>query len=368
LLLALLGLISLAGCNAGRAFIASPSDYADYRRVRVANDIDERMAATWYYLEHRPDGPYRERLQRYFDKAEPVFFKVRRRSLKGLEAYLRALPDGPHASAALEELMTRRNDARREELALRLARVAGLRLDRERKKRKRASELLGWWLTSLLDEALWDRPLSQAPTEFVVRYRLALPRPVCEPDVDEPDHRRCYKSVARDFRVAADGKRVERRIAFDVELELDESWHLQRASIAGGGLFVATAEARTQRAIDERDEGGVASAAADFVGRLSAELAAGEVACNGGTNADGATLLDCEGLRLVVEPGRGGGDDILLVERVSPTEPGAEPPEADDDDADASADDDDDADDDGGADDAGDGNDDDDDDDGEPYD
>ena len=46
LLAVLLSLASL-GCNAGRTFIATPNDYADYRRVRIADNFDDRMAATW---------------------------------------------------------------------------------------------------------------------------------------------------------------------------------------------------------------------------------------------------------------------------------------------------------------------------------
>jgi hypothetical protein len=343
-------LISACGCNAGRAFIATPSDYADYRRVRIADSIEGRMAATWDYLEQRPDGEYHKRLSRYFAKAEPVFYKVKRRSMKGLEAYLRSLPHGPHAEDALEELMNMRMESRRGELLLRQARVAGIRLDFDRKKRHDAATLLTWWIGSLLNEALWDAPLSRAPKEFVVRYRLSLPRPECEPHDDDPDYRRCFKSVERGFRVAGGGKMVERTLAFDVELELDDRWRLTAATISGSGVFVSTVEAQLEETFDDAGE-----AARNFAAELGGVLAEKGTACNGGTNETGATILECESLRLTIEPGQGGGDDVIFIQRTSSDD------EGDDDDDD----DDDEGDDDEGDDDDDEGDDDDDDDEGD---
>jgi hypothetical protein len=308
--------------------------------VRVAQDVDERMAATWYYIKERPDGQYSDRLKRYFGKAEPVFYKVRRRSMKGLAAYLRALPDGPHAKEALDELMGLREASRRDELVTRQARQSQLRLDVDRDKRKEAAELLMWWLSTLLDQAMWQAPLSQAPKDFIIRYRLSLPRPVCEAHEDDPSHRRCFKSVARGFRVAGDGKLVDRNLAFDLELELDDHWTLRRVTLAGSSLFLSRAEAAQERALDGEDEALRLKIAAAFVNDLTQTMLEREVACNGGTNADGNTSLDCGALRITLEPGRRGGDDVMFVERIAKAVADDVP------DDDASAADDDDADDD----------------------
>jgi hypothetical protein len=272
------------------------------------------MAASWYYLEQRPEGQYHARLKRYFDKAEPVFYKARRRSMKGLEAYLRALPNGPHAGDVLGELMAMRDSSRRDQLMTRQARQAGLRLDVERHKREQAATLLGWWIGSLLDRRVWQRPLSDAPSEFVVRYRLALPRPECEPHDDDPDHQRCFKSVAQSFRIAGRGKLESRTLAFDLELELDERWHLMAATIAGPALFLTSVEAQRERIVDEGDAGAQKQAVDGFIAKLGAELAARDIACDGGSTEGGGTVLDCEGIRLTIEPGQGGGDDVLFVQ------------------------------------------------------
>ena len=317
------GLLLAAGCNAGRVFIASPGDYADYRRVRVAESADERLARAWEYLQDHPDGSYTERLQRYFDKAEPAFYRVRRRSAKGLEAYLRALPDGPHAEQALARLMDLRTERRREELDTRMARQTGMRLDLERSQRAAAAELLGWWLSQLLDRAVWQAPWSEAPGELLVRYSLALPVPSCEPDED--DGERCVKLVAGAYRVRAQGKRVDRQVAFDLELAFAASGRLRGVTIMGNSLFVRGLEAQRQEALDETPQQG-REAVSLFVAWLSAHLADRDVACSGGSEPDGSTVLDCEGLRLTIEPGQGGGDDLLLIGPVPSQLPAEELP------------------------------------------
>lgn len=312
---ALVGLVLLlTGCNAGRAFIASSGDYADYRAVRTANDVDARMAAAWEYLETRPDGRYAERLRSYFDKAEPVFFKVRSRSVKGLEAYLRALPNGPHADEAVELLMGMRDESRRESLDTREVRAITTRLDAERDKRESAAALLLWWLDAFADQKVWDKPLTEAPAELVVRYDLSLPQPRCDPDPAEPSHRRCVKPLEQRFRVPGNGKLEDRTLAFLLETELDERWRLVQLTITGAGILLATEEARSEKALGD-GEAEASRAAAAFVAKLTATLFEREVACNGGTDARGRTVLTCEGLRLTIEPGRDGGDDVMWIRR-----------------------------------------------------
>jgi hypothetical protein len=311
-------LVGATGCHAGKVFIASSGDYADYRRVRVAETADERLASAWEYLKSRPDGTYAERLQRYFDRAEPAFYRVRSRSAKGLEAYLRALPDGPHAAEALTRLVDLRTERRREELDSRMARQTGQRLDRERSQRAASAELLGWWLSRLLDGALWQAPLAQAPGDFLVRYRLALPAPTCEPDEGEGE--RCLKLVARSFRVRGEGRQLAREVAFDLELGLDARGRLRGVTLMGSAIFLRTLEAQREKALDD---GRTAEAVSLFVAWLGAHLAERDVACSGGSEPDGTIVLDCDRLRLTLSPGQGGGDDMVLIAPI-PSEPDGE--------------------------------------------
>jgi hypothetical protein len=317
-----------AGCNAGRVFIATSGDYADYRAVRVAENVDERLARSWAYLQTRPDGRYAERLRRFFSKAEPVFFRVRSRSIKGLEAYLRALPDGPHADEALELLVAKRDARRRDSTDARETLATTMRLDTERKKRARAAELLLWWVSSFMDVDVWKAPLSKAPKELVIRYRLSLPQPRCEAVPDEVAKQRCVKPIERGFRVPGDGQLEERALAFLLQVTLDERWHLQQVAISGEGIFLATEEARSGKAV-EGTATEQAAAAAAFVAQLTAGLFERGVACNGGTEASGRTVLNCEGLRLTLVPGSGGGDDVLHIFPEDEDDAGSEEPGVD---------------------------------------
>jgi hypothetical protein len=197
-----------------------------------------------------------------------------------------------------------------------------------------------WWVTSLLDETLWKASLSDAPKDFVVRYRLSLPRPECQPHADHPDIQLCFKSLARGYRVTGEGGLVDRNIAFDLEIELDGRWRMTRATLAGTSLFLGTREAREQKALDSQDEALRRDVATEFVNALTQVMAEREVACNGGSDAEGHTVLECGALRLTVEPGKVGGDDIIYVEPLAAAPHGTPPPAGDadaDDDADADA-------------------------------
>ena len=303
LLVCSLAVVSL-GCNAGRVFIASSGDYADYRAVRVAEDVDERLARAWAYLEERPDGQYAPRLRRFFERAEPVFFRVRRRSIKGLEAYLRALPNGPHAKEALALLGDMRDDKRRDSLDSRQALITGLALDARRERRERAADLLHWWVSSLLERKVWDEPLSEAPGELIVRYQLSLPQPRCAPSIDDPTHQRCVKAFETNFRVpGADGV-ADRTLAFLLEVELDETWRLVRVTISGAGALIASEEARRKKAAEDDDRATLQRATAAFVARLTAKLFDRDVACNGGTDATGRTRLVWRGVESGCAPRR----------------------------------------------------------------
>jgi hypothetical protein len=172
-------LAATSGCNAGNVFIASTSDYADYRSVRLADSYDARMAASHHYLEQHPDGRYSDRVKRFFDRTEPVFYKARRRNIDGLRAYLKALPHGPHAKEALALLMTFQNEERRREIEGRSVGNSAERNAAEGAGRRAAADVLMWWVQALSQPALWRDSFDRAPPELLARYRVALPQPIC---------------------------------------------------------------------------------------------------------------------------------------------------------------------------------------------
>lgn len=243
LLLLLMMMAAVSGCNAAKVFVASPSDYGDYRRIRLADRLDDRLAAAAAYLERHPDGRYVKRVERYLRRAEPVYFKVRRRSAKGLSAYLRSLPRGTNQKLAVAELVRRRRQGG-ESLAEQLARRTQLRLDAEATGRGVVAALSARWVRSLLDLRNWGVPLSQAQPEFLVPYRVALPQPRCRA---AGEGWVCVKALRGQFVVAGRDGNQAQQLKMDLHLSLDARWRLQRAQLRGRSIFSRWFEAKTNR-------------------------------------------------------------------------------------------------------------------------
>ncbi|MCA9618645.1 MAG: hypothetical protein KC731_06480 [Myxococcales bacterium] len=343
--------LALTGCNAAEMLIASPSDYADYRRLRLGEDADARMAAAFEYLRAHPEGRYAERVRRYFDKAEPAYYEVRRRSPGGLERYLAALPKGPHAAEAVERLSSFRRPNPGEDASATVAATTE-RLTREKEARAEAARFLQVWLVDFLRPALWQVPFDQGPGDLLVRYRLALPQPECEPHPAFASGQTCHKEVAKRFVVRAPSGAVERSVAFDVAIELDDGWRLHRVTISGADLFLRTAEAEGGRPLEVDEEGHRAITRA-YLDALPQALTAEDLLCSGG-RGEGAASFDCEGIHLRVAPSGGGGIDLITIDAAPEGEgaaPKADPPPDPDGDGDDEEGDDDDERDDGDGDD-----------------
>lgn len=310
-----LALGSTLGCNAGRVLIVGPGEYADYRRVRLAETADERLASAWRYLKDHPEGEYAPRLRRFFDTAEPAFYEVRRRSPAGLESYLAALPDGPHAEEALTRLVDARFAAAAPADDTVAAQKTSLRIRRRNQAREEVAGALDWWLVRLLDPALWNAPFDQGPGDLIVRYRLSLPAPLCGGHLEFVAGQQCVKTFTRAFVVRGDDGNEERELTYEVELELDDRWHLHRVKLVGIGLFVAVEEARQGKSLVLLPQEEIAAIARKALDELPMRLSEHDRLCTGGGKGDGRWAFDCEGVRLLVEPGLEGGADVLTFER-----------------------------------------------------
>src|SRR5580692_5757015 len=97
---ALAGALVLSLLGAGCSFFSSTGDYAAYRTTRMAPTFEERLAAAQRYLRDRPSGAYAGEVHAWFDHAEGVFYSSKKGSVGGLDAYLAALPTGPHSEEA----------------------------------------------------------------------------------------------------------------------------------------------------------------------------------------------------------------------------------------------------------------------------
>jgi hypothetical protein len=305
-------------------FVVSPGEYADYRRVRLAETADERLASAWRYLEEHPEGQYAGRLRRFFDKAEPAFYEVRRRSPAGLESYLAALPDGPHAEEALQALVDARFAAAAPSLDTVAAQRTSLRIRRENEARDKAADELRWWLVHLLDPTLWRAPFDEGPGDLVVRYRLSLPAPLCGGHLEFVAGQQCVKTFTRSFVVRGDDGREERELTYEVEIELDDRWHLHRAKLVGIGMFVAVEEARQGKSLVMLATEEIAAIARRALDELPMSLSEDDRLCTGGGKGDGRWIFDCEGVELVAEPGLEGGADVLTFRRSGSEAPSSE--------------------------------------------
>ena len=329
LVIAALLVATTLGCNAGRVFIVSPGEYGDYRRIRLAGTADERLASAWQYLKDHPDGEYAERVQRFFDKAEPAFYEIRRRSPAGLESYLAALPDGPHAEDALRELVDARFAAAAPSHDTLAAQETSLRIRRQNQARQKAAEELRWWLAHLLDPAVWQAPFDDAPTELLIRYRLSLPAPICGGHLEFSSGQQCVKTFKRAFVVRGEDGNEERELTYEVELELDDRWHVHRVQLVGIGLFVAAEEARQGKSLVLLPQEEIVAISRNALDQLPLTLSEDDRLCTGGGQGGGRWVFDCEGVQLVAEPGLEGGADVLTFQRAPTPEPEATEPAPD---------------------------------------
>lgn len=313
--LAMVGLMGLAlgGCNAARTFVATPNDYADYRRVRLGRTLDERLAAAWAYLKERPDGRYHARLKAYFEGAEPLYFKVRRRTAPGLEAYLGALPDGPHAAESLGELMGLRNESRREALASRATRATILRIAREEKSREKARGMVEWWIRAMLDPAPWRGTFSDAPAEVLVRFRLSAPEPKCAP---VGEGQRCTKASSQAFRVRGPAGELDAKLNVKLEILLDRDYRLVELRLEGVD-FALHAEEAGAGMLATSAPGAAEAAWRALLSRIALGVVNDSRTCNGGEDAAGGLRLDCDDpqVTLVASRESDGSESVVFARK-----------------------------------------------------
>src|SRR5205814_2308757 len=179
---------------------ASATDYADYRAYRVASTVGARLRAATLYLQCHSDGDFRDEVSEWFNRVEPVFFEATAGSAAGMQAYLDALPEGPHAVNAKE----RREallEAGRAEAGERLAQKAAeieRRLAAAAQSRENVLTAYASWIGRLLDFDAWGRTPDKVGQEFRSAWE-ADPAPKCEAD-------RCEKLLSISYELEIRGK------------------------------------------------------------------------------------------------------------------------------------------------------------------
>ena len=237
------------GCGAKlRQIGATPDDYADYRAFRVAPTLAGRLRGASLYLQCHPDGAFRDEVAEWFDRIEPLYFEAFAGSASGMQAYLDALPKGPHAESA-----TQRRDAfataARVEAGERLsARAAEIeqRLAAAAQSREDVLTAYATWVGRLLDFDAWGRAPGDAKAEFGASW-TSDPKPKCGSD-------RCAKLLSIRYELEVRGKPEPFVSILEVSLRLSGG-RVVDATISGPDLFSRLSEAHDAEPIPDAEAG-----------------------------------------------------------------------------------------------------------------
>src|SRR5260221_14657152 len=163
-----------------RPIVASSGDYADYRAFRAAPTLGARLKAASFYLRCRSDGAFQDEVAKWFDEIEPLYFAALSDSPSGMQTYLNALPDGPHADSALQHRDAMLSAARAEGGERLAARAAEMeqRLAKAAESRETFLATYASWIGQLLDSDIWGRVPDAAKPEFASPWQ-GEPKPRC---------------------------------------------------------------------------------------------------------------------------------------------------------------------------------------------
>ncbi|HKQ69192.1 MAG TPA: hypothetical protein VJT73_07630 [Polyangiaceae bacterium] len=233
--LATVCLAAVVGCGSAlRTLSAPPSDYADYRATRVLPTVGERLGAAMRYMQRHPTGVFFDEVDHWFRKVEPLYFEASSDSGEGMQAYLAALPEGPHAASASERVQAFRAAA--QELERLAARGAALerRLALAAQERENVTTTYASWMGTWIDFESWGRPLDEASDEFKAKW-MAEPKPRCTES-------RCSKVFSQSYVLRVRGVPEEFVSVLEVSVRL-VAGKVSAVSIGGPDLFNRLAEA-----------------------------------------------------------------------------------------------------------------------------
>lgn len=220
--------ILVAAVASGCALFAGKSEYADYRQVRIAESDRERVLAMARYMGAHPNGTYAAEIQAMRAEVEPRIWEENRDTREGLEFYLEAFPDGPHAEEARPRLAALQAvQGNREEEAERARQVERDRrealLERRRTWMTRASQ---FWTRTMIGIRNWDSPLPEVAAQNP-SFSQAFgnnPRPRCSRE-------ECIKFYRADYGIPVPGStRLERSLEMFLRLRMEEG-KLRRAEL-----------------------------------------------------------------------------------------------------------------------------------------
>jgi len=208
---------ALAG---GCTILASKGEYASYRRVRLAEDDQDRLVAMYAYISEHPHGTWARAIQADRVGAEPALWESGRASRDGLERYLAAFPDGPHAEearprlAALSAVQGRREDEAAQAREVERQRREAL----EERRRTWMTRAAQFWTRTMIGVSNWGSPIAQVARrnqDFSQAFGES-PRPRCSAE-------ECIKFYRSDFAIPVPGStRIERSLELLLRLRMQQ--------------------------------------------------------------------------------------------------------------------------------------------------
>lgn len=209
----------VCGLGACASFV-NKGDYADYRKVRLAQTSDERLLAIQHYVSAHPDGHWASDLVAEQRAREAEVYDSGKATRAGLELYVRAYPSGHFVEQARARLaaITQIEQRKAEEQAAAERALADKRARDEELRRTWVTRFFSYWTDTLLAVHQWGEPIAdiarQNP-EFSRAFGKS-PRPQCNAT-------ECVKHYRSNFGVpVVGGTRVERTIELTLRLLLRE--------------------------------------------------------------------------------------------------------------------------------------------------
>jgi hypothetical protein len=275
---------------------ASSDDYADYRAFRVAPTLAKRLTLASLYLRCHADGAFRDEVGEWFDKIEPLFFEAASDSAAGMQAYLDALPSGPHADGAAQRRDAMIAAARAEageRLSERGAEIEK-RLAAAAKSREDLLTAYAAWIGRLLDFDAWGRAPDDAGQDFATPWATE-PKPKCAPD-------RCSKLFSIRYELEVRGQPEAFVGILEVSLRLAKG-RVTEAVISGPDLFSRLSEAHDAEPVPDTEEG--RSRAVKYVTLLTSgalERRLERSRCGRDATPPAVLVRECDGYKVELVP------------------------------------------------------------------
>ena len=304
-----------SGCaSVGDQMTASVDDYGQYRTVRTAKTVERRLAASSRYLREMPKGRFRDQVRAWFEPAEAAYFERIRDDERRLRAYLRLLPDGPHAEDArtcLADLraLRRFKAARQAEFDRSVARFEAQLAQAQQQRSEFVARFVRFVRYAATNRA-WGEPTWELEPGFLVDWRLRDPPARCRDG-------RCVKTIVFDYAIPDLREIAPRQAVMDVVVELERGM-VSRMVVTGPELFSRIGEAVQLRPAPMESVMARAQAITDVLALLEPVLEDSFPAARCSQEAVSPVVLlrQCEGVRLRIVAPAVPEEDRIEVEPV----------------------------------------------------